>query len=319
MPRNADRISAFEDKNPSSKVADMSVKRFLVVVNPRGGTRRGVAILDSVKSVFVGAGAELDVRVTTHAGHAKEIAGAVNLETYDGFCVVGGDGTIHEAVGGLMQRDDPSSIPLGIIPGGTGNSVLQHLACVEPLEAARRIVAGDIQPLDVMRVSTANEVTFCVNIVGWGAVADINVTAERLRILGTSRYTLAALSHVLRAKRYHAKLMLDDKTVEGDFVFVIACNTKFTGKGMKLAPHADISDGKIDVVVVHRASRWQAIMMLNKAYDGSHVSMPCVEYHQVRSFSIKSESQDLLNLDGEMKCTTPVSTEVMRHALRVFV
>jgi len=278
-----------------------------------------VAILESVKPVFVAAGVELDIRVTTHVGHAKEIAAGVNLDSYDGFCVVGGDGTIHEAVGGLMQRDSPSSIPLGVIPGGTGNSVLQHLECVEPREAARRIVAGDVQPLDVMRVSTANEITYCVNMVGWGAVADINVTAERLRALGTSRYTLAALSHVLRAKRYHAKLMLDEKTVQGDFAFVIACNTKFTGKGMKLAPHADISDGKMDVVVVHRASRWQAIRLLSKAYDGSHVSMPCVEYHQVRSFSIMSESRDLLNLDGEMKCTTPVSTEIMPGALRVFV
>jgi len=294
-------------------------KRFVVLVNPRAGTRRGVAVLESVKPVFVAAGAELDVRVTTHAGHAKEIARTVNLEAYDGFCVVGGDGTIHEAVGGLMQQDDPSSTPIGVIPGGTGNSVLQHLECVEPLEAARRIVAGDVKPLDVMRVSTANEVTYCVNIVGWGAIADINVTAERLRALGTPRYTVAALSHVLRAKRHHAKLVLDDKTIEGDFVFVIACNTKFTGKGMQLAPHADISDGKIDVVVAHHASRWQVLKMLNKIYNGSHVSLPCVEYHQVRSFSIKSESRDLLNLDGEMKCATPVSTEIMPGALRVFV
>jgi diacylglycerol kinase (ATP) len=296
-----------------------SAKRFVVVVNPRGGTRRGMAVLESVKPVFVAAGAELDVRVTTHAGHAKEIARTVNLEAYDGFCVVGGDGTIHEAVGGLMQQDDPSSTPLGVIPGGTGNSVLQHLECVEPLEAARRIVAGDVKPLDVMRVSTANEVTYCVNIVGWGAIADINVTAERLRALGTPRYTVAALSHVLRAKRHHAKLVLDDKTIEGDFVFVIACNTKFTGKGMQLAPHADISDGKIDVVVAHHASRWQVLKMLNKIYNGSHISLPCVEYHQVRSFGITSESRDLLNLDGEMKCATPVSTEIMPGALRVFV
>ena len=69
-----------------------SAKRFVVVVNPRGGTRRGVEVLESVKPVFVAAGAELDVHVTTHAGHAKEIARTVNLGAYDGFCVVGGDG-----------------------------------------------------------------------------------------------------------------------------------------------------------------------------------------------------------------------------------
>ena len=296
----------------------MPGRRFAVVVNPHGGLRRGLTVLEEVKPVFAAAGAELDVRETTHPGHAAELASTMDLDGCDGFCVIGGDGTIHEAVGGLMERKQPTSTALGIIPGGTGNSVLQHLDCSDPLEAARRIVAGNTQTLDVVRVTMGNDVAYCVNIIGWGAVVDINRSAERLRWLGPPRYAIAALTHILRAKRRRAKIVLDEKVIEDDFLLAVACNTKFTGKAMQLAPNAAIDDGKMDVVLVRRATRAQMLKLFKKVYDGSHLSLPCVEYHQVRSFGIEPACADSLNLDGELKGATPMSAEVMTGAMQVF-
>ncbi len=296
----------------------MATRNLVVVVNPRGGMRRGLAVLEEVKPVFAAAEAELDVHVTTCPGHAEELAKTIDLESSDGLCIVGGDGTIHEAVGGLMQRDSPVSTPLGIIPAGTGNTVLEHLQCSAPLEAARRIVAGKVLPLDVIRVTMGSDVAYCVSIVGWGAAVDINRTAERLRALGPPRYAVAAISHILRAKRRRARLVLDGRGVEDDLLFAVACNTRFTGKGMELAPNAEIGDGKVDVVVVRRASRLQMLKLFKRVFDGSHLSLNCVEYHQVRSFSIESDSVDLLNLDGELKGSTPAFAEIVPAALRVF-
>jgi diacylglycerol kinase (ATP) len=88
---------------------------------------------------------------------------------------------------------------------------------------------------------------------------------------------------------------------------------------MKLAPRAEIDDGKIDVVLVRRATRWQMLNLFNKVFDGSHLSLPCVEYHQVRSFSIAPVRVDCLNLDGELAGTTPMAAEVMPGAIRVVV
>ena len=83
------------------------------------------------------------------------------------------------------------------------------------------------------------------------------------------------------------------RTIEDEFLFVIACNPKFTAKGMKMAPRAEIGDGKIDVVMVRHASRLQMMKLFFKVFDGSHVSMDCVEYQQVRSFAIESEGREL--------------------------
>jgi sphingosine kinase len=296
----------------------MTARHFAVVVNPHGGTRRGLAVLEAVKPVFAASGAELDVRVTAAAGHAEEIAKTVHLAGCDGLCLIGGDGTIHEVVNGLLRRPDPVSTPLGVIPGGTGNSLAEHLKCSDALDAAQRIVAGHTRPLDVVRTTTENGVTYCVNIVGWGAAVDINRTAERLRMFGPPRYAAAALTHIVRARRRRAKVVLDGDVIEDDFLLVVACNTKFTGKGMLLAPNAETDDGKVDVVFVRRASRLEMLKLFHKVFDGSHLSLDCVEYRRVQSFGIESEGRDLLNIDGELKDATPVTGKMMAGALQVF-
>ena len=296
----------------------MTAKRFTVVVNPRGGTRRGPAVLEHVRPLFAAADATLDVHVTKHAGHAAELARSLDLTGVDGFCVVGGDGTIHEAVGGLMQRSDPAATPLGVIPGGTGNSVLEHLKCPSPDAAVRRILTGSAQPLDVVRVSMAQETVDCINIIGWGAVVDVNRTAERLRAIGPSRYAVAALQHILRPVPRRARLVLDGRVDEDAFLLAAECNTKYTGKRMLLAPDAELGNGTVDVVLVRRASRWQLLQMFRRVFDGSHVELPCVETHRVRSFAIEQEAGELLNLDGELKGRTPCSAKVLPGALRIF-
>lgn len=297
----------------------MNIRRLAVIVNPRGGKRNGLRVLERVRPIFHAAGVELEVHVTEHAGHASEIAKTLELHPFAGICAVGGDGTFHEVANGLMQRDEAVSIPIGIIPAGTGNSVAQHLQFDAPVEAAKRIIAGRFQPLDVVRVKLQDRVIYCVNIVGWGAVSDINLTAEKMRFMGPTRYTLAALRHILTPKMRRATLKLDDKTMTDDFLFVMACNTKYTGAGMKLAPEAEIGDGKIDVVVIRRVSRWQMLRLFMKVFDGSHVGMNCIEFHQVRSFSIQSDDGDQMNCDGEMKGNSPMTATLLPSALSVFV
>ena len=287
-------------------------------MNPRGGTRQGLAVLEQVKPVFDRAGAELDVHVSEYPGHATRIAQALDLAGYDGLCVIGGDGTVHEAVAGLMQRGEPVLPPLGLIPAGTGNTLHQEVQCANPLEAARRILAGRTCALDAARLTMRDRVVWCVDIIGWGAISDINRTAEKLRCLGSPRYALAALWWILRPKRRRARLVLDGQAFDDEFLFVIGCNVKSTGSGMILAPRAEIGDGKIDVVVLRNTSRAQMLKVFRKVFDGSHVSLPCIGYHQVRSFSIEYEGPEPLDLDGELKGSAPLSVEMVPGALRVF-
>lgn len=296
----------------------MDSKPFVVIVNPASGHRRGLEVLEQVRPIFTAADAELDVWRCDGPRHAMQLAGSLKLNDYDGCCVIGGDGTVHEVVNGLLSRGEEIPFPIGLIPAGSGNTLHLHQHGRDPVEAARIIVAGKTSPLDVARVVMGGDVVYCINIVGWSAVADINCLAEKLRFLGPIRYAVAALRFIVNPRRRFARLTLDGQSYDDEFVFVIGCNTKFTGNGMKLAPQAEINDGKIDVVVVRKASRLELLKLFRRVFDGSHVSMPCVEIHQVHSYAIELDDQEPLNLDGEATGRAPFSVEVLPTALRIF-
>jgi diacylglycerol kinase family enzyme len=193
-----------------------------------------------------------------------------------------------------------------------------HQGLRDPTEAVQKILAGESCPLDVARVTMQDQVIYCVNIIGWGLVVEINQRAERWRFLGPMRYALATLSFIYKPQRRSARLVLDDRVTEREFLFAMGCNTAFTGKGMNLAPKADLHDGLLDVVVVRQATRWQLLKLFKQVFDGSHLSLPCVEYYQVQRFAIESDTQAPLNLDGESIGSAPFVAEMLPSALRIF-
>lgn len=295
----------------------MTIQRLSVIVNPKGGRKRGLKVLESVKPIFANAAIDLNVHVTQRSGHAAEIAQSLDSESCDGICVIGGDGTFHEVVDGLMHREQPISLPLGIIPAGTGNTIAEHLGCKDPFDAARKIITGEQLPLDVVQVTLSDRTVYCVDLVGWGAVSAINSNAEKWRWMGPPRYSAATLWQILRSTRLRAKLILDGQAFDDEYLFAVACNPRFAGPGMMLAPHAELGDGKVDVVIVRNASRREMLRLFTKVFDGSHLDLKFVEYRQVRTFAIDSPTIDPLDLDGEMKGHTPMSAEVLPAALTI--
>lgn len=88
----------------------MTSRSLILAVNPQGGTKRGLGTLERVKPVFESAEVDLDIRETEYAGHAGDMINGMDLSGYDGFCLIGGDGTLHEVINGLLTRDDEKTI-----------------------------------------------------------------------------------------------------------------------------------------------------------------------------------------------------------------
>jgi len=290
-----------------------------MVVNPEGGLKKGLDILERVKPIFDKYDSELTVLETEFAGHAKEYAHDVDYSGYDGFCAIGGDGTMHEVINGMLNRSDGATLPIGLVTGGTGNSFMYDMDCLDPEEAAKRITQGQLRKIDVAKVDANGELYYAFNIVGWGLVTEAGELAEKLRWLGGIRYDVASILEVLKGKKRISKLILDDKTIEEDFVFILGCNTIHTGKGMKMAPFAKLDDGKIDLIIVRKASRLKLLRLFPKLFSGEHVKSPLVDYQQVNSFSIIPDEENGLTIDGELIGHTPVHVEMEPERINVLV
>ncbi len=296
----------------------MPSQHFLVIVNPASGHRRGREVLERVRPLFQAAGAQLDVRICERPRHAWELVATLDLMPYAGCCIIGGDGTVHEVVNGLLVRGEKIDLPLGLIPAGSGNTLHLHQGGHDVPESVRRILAGQTTALDVARVVTAGDTVYCINVVAWAAAVEINCLAEKLRLLGPIRYAVATLRFLVNPRPRPARLVLGADVIDGEFLLVVGCITKFTGNGMMLAPRAEIDDGLIDVVVVRQASRWELLQLFRKVFDGSHWDLPYVESHRVRRFAVEHDDQRPLNLDGESVGQAPFLVEMIQGALRIF-
>ncbi len=295
-------------------------KHLCFVVNPFGGKKKGPAIMQQIKPVFDAAGIAVDIIETQYSRHAWSIVQGLDPDKYDGICGVGGDGTLHELVNGLLTRPDNANIPIGMVPAGSGNSFLESLKCLDPIDAAQRITIGHTRPIDVAGVSRAGEKTvYACNIVGWGLVTDVMIEADKYRWMGGAQYTFASAIEVMKGKIRRGKLIVDGETIDEDYIFILGCNTPFTGRSMLMAPRAQLSDGHIDLVIVRKAPRSKILRLLPKVFDGSHVTSPLLEYRYVKEFEFYPEIDSQVNIDGELAGSTPIILKMIPRAFRLLI
>ena len=295
------------------------MKKLYLTVNPFGGHKKGPKILKEVIPLFDENNIQLNVIETEYAGHNKKIAMEVDMNGYDGFCCIGGDGTMSEVINGVMNRKDVNRFPLGLITGGTGNSFMHDINCLDPIEATKRIIDGKRRKIDIFSCKTPDKLFYGFNILGWGIPTDANLLADKMRWIGSQRYNLASILEVLSHRKRFARVSIDNNSIASDFAFIIGCNTIHTGKGMKMAPLARLDDGLIDLIIVRKVSRFKLLKLFPKVFAGNHISDPGVDYRQVKKFSILPEKDRQLNIDGEVLGTTPVEVEVLPQEIELMV
>jgi len=293
--------------------------KYITIVNPHGGKKLGLKILYKIKPIFEKANIELLIIETTFKGHAYEIANQLNLTQYDGLIGIGGDGTLHEIANGMFARTDGITIPIGMIPAGSGNSYMHDLKLIDPIKATNTIIEGKTKKVDIIKFKVNHITKYAMNLIGWGLVTDVGNMAEKFRWLGPSRYTILSIFEVLRYKSRSANLIIDGEKIKGDFTFIIACNSIHVGKGMKMAPKAKLDDGLLDLIIIKSgASRLRLLKVLPLLFTGEHINEPEVEYIQASNFSLLPQKDEILNIDGEILGKTPIEVNVLHKALEIF-
>ncbi len=290
------------------------------IVNPKGGVGDNESLAKRATEWLAEHGIESKVWLTTRAGHAREMVREMEWRKDDAVCGIGGDGTMYELVNGMMGRPEGGRVPLGLLPGGTGNSFLHDLDDLDPSNLIEKIARGERRRIDLFQVKVSGTVRYGFNIVGWAMFSTANQLAERLRCLGRRRYDAAALVQILRNRSIPGRLCMDDgEALEAEFTLMAIANTMHTGEGMKLAPKARIDDGMLDIIVVEKRSRRALIRLFSKLGSGRHVDEPGVRYEQVTRVRLQTEATIPLNIDGELVGSGPFEVQVLPGALEVLL
>lgn len=297
----------------------MSIDRFYVVLNPTAG--RGAAA--RVRAVLARemAGAEHVVAETSARGEAAELAEAAARGGWPAVVAVGGDGTVHEVVNGLMRAaGDGDPAALGILPVGSGND-FARLAGVsaDPVQALRGIVAGVWRQVDVGSVNGR----WFSNGVGIGLDARVAIEVDRRRRFRGLAMYLHALSNVLRVySPPRMRVEIDGQAAgDGPMTLVTVGNGGRHGGGFWICPDARIDDGVLDVCMCDGLGTLGILRFLPQVLRGTHTGASCVRMRQAHRVRVTSPDPLPVHADGEIVAEDAheVSIEIHPGRLRVLV
>ncbi|MFL5782390.1 MAG: diacylglycerol/lipid kinase family protein [Thermoleophilaceae bacterium] len=287
-------------------------RRLAVIVNPTAGAGRALAALPRIRAELERLGADHHVVETTSADHAREEATAAR-ERGETVGALGGDGLVGTLAGRLCGGDSP----LAVLPGGRGNDLARVLGIpTEPEAAARVAVEGVEHAIDVPNVDGAS----FVGIASCGFDSDANRIANEAKVVrGNLVYLYAALRALAAWKHATFKVVVDGEEHSVTGFSVIVANSKAYGGGMYVVPHAELDDGKLDVVLPHAGSKLGLLAMMPKFFKGTHVDDPRINFLIGEEIEVSADRPFAVYADGDPIGELPVRIRVARRALRVLV
>lgn len=293
--------------------------RLAIILNPAAAHRRAGKLLPAIKHFFDERNVAAEIFQTEYRGHGVILTSQLPFDQYDGLVAAGGDGTLFEVVNGYFQNSSTRRIPLGILPIGTGNAFIRDM---EPpvndwQEAAALICQNRPRKVDVGRFITEGQTYYYLNILGLGFVADVGLTAHKLKLFGNFAYTLGVIWRTVFLKTFQLSITLDGRREEREDIFVEISNSRWTSNFL-MAPRAQIDDGLLDVTLVRKLSRRRLLQCFPKIFTGEHITMPEVDQFQVRKVIIQTSLPKILTPDGELLGSTPLEVECLPQALEVF-
>jgi sphingosine kinase len=308
--------------------------RLAIVLNPASGRKQGRKIWQEVAPVFEKGYCEFYIRETTKSGELIEIISNLDLDRLDGLVIIGGDGTIYEALNGLLHRGETETkkmpIPIGVIPGGTSNglakSILERAGeLYDPIGAAFLIVRGRIGTIDLVTVKQQDRYFYSILSFAWGLIGDVDLESDRLRFLGTLKTDIYVLIRLLFLRTYRGKLSLfeaagEKREIDAEFILLWAMNVPWAAYNLHTAPRASLDDGTIDLLAIRAGtSRWLILWAFIQLARGKHIELPYIEYYKVRGFHLEPEqNRGVIAVDGEAIPCLPTTIEVSQGSGRIF-
>jgi diacylglycerol kinase (ATP) len=289
-------------------------------VNPIAGRGRAGRRLQRIKTLFAESGVAISVIESRSAGDIETaVAESVNAGARK-VVVAGGDGSVHEAVNGILRVGSNAS--LGIVPTGTGNDFAKACGVPPAWEHATRLLTERLAagaPTRAIDVGRMNDRYFA-NVAGIGFDAKVTRIAESIRWpIGNFVYLLAIL-RCLYDGIVTPELVIhsEDDTWRGPVTLVSISNGPWAGGIFHIAPMANNADGVLDLLFAKPVSKTRIFSLLPKLMQGRHTNEPEIVHQAVRTLTITAAAAVESHLDGEVQPPqTQFEIEVLPAALNL--
>jgi YegS/Rv2252/BmrU family lipid kinase len=287
-------------------------RSFVLLANPAAGGGRALKALPAVMAELDSLGASHRTVTTRSSDHAAEEAAKAATEG-DTVAALSGDGLLRPIAGALKDTE----AALALIPCGRGNDFARVLGVPrDPARAARLAVLGDERMLDVASVDH----TPYVGIASLGFDSEANRIANEAKLVkGNAVYLYAALRALAAWKPASFTVTVDGERHELTGYSVAVGNSRAYGGGMLLLPHAELDDGKLDVLMISHYPKLSALRGLAKVFKATHLDSPYFTLARGSEVEVESNRPFVVYADGDPIGATPATMRVEARCLRVIV
>lgn len=306
--------------------------KWLMIVNPSSASNATAGTWIESKRILMAGGIDVDDVQTAYKGHAIELAGDAAAKGFRRFIAVGGDGTIHEVMTGLLRYSDESGVDLGeftlaVLPYGTGNDWIRTAGVPADMnEAATCIVRGNTAREDIVRLTLPTG-TFCMaNVSGVGLDADACVRTNALKAKGYKGgilYKLMTAIALFTKKLRRVEIICDDQTVyKGRLFSAVIANGIYRGGGVhQNAPGTGWDDGILDVSILPDVNKLKATILMLHALGGDFAAQKGIISRRFRKMAVipLEGAPDNVESDGEVPGTLPLFVELTGQQINIIV
>ena len=307
----------------------MGTPRVRVILNPRAASGAALGKVGDIEASLRRYELPGEIVLTRARGHASELARAATLDGVEVIAVVGGDGTLNEVMQAYVgPTGEPVSGPdVALIPCGTGGDFKRTLGMSGAIdEAVARIRHGTRRPIDlgICRLTApggGDAIRAFVNVlgVGLGGQVDAVVNDSPKWLGGRASFFLGTLRAMAAYRNASVRVKVDGALFyEGPVVNVAIANGRFFGAGMMIAPHADPSDGRFEVVVMGDLSKREVLALTAKVYKGAHLAAEGIRVasgSRIEVEALHPWATVLIDADGEQPGKLPVRVTLAKAAL----
>jgi diacylglycerol kinase (ATP) len=298
-------------------VTRREIGKVTALTNPASGHGAAMRAAQTAIARLRQRGVEVVEIIGDDAQDARYLAAAALERGTDALMVTGGDGVVSNALQVLAGTD----IPLGIVPAGTGNDHARefHIPTTDPGAAADIVADGCTETIDLGRIRDSNGVDkWFGTVAATGFDSLVTDRANRMSWPhGRLRYYLAMLAELSQLRLLPFRLVIDGtREIDADITLAAFGNTRSYGGGMLICPHADPTDGLLDITMAHSASRTKLVRLFPTVMKGTHIDLDEVTTARAKSVFVECPGINVY-ADGDFACPLPAEISVVPAALQI--
>ena len=298
----------------------------VLIANPNAGRGAAAKALPRIESVLNQANLAYRIVRTTHPGHATEAARQALSDGERYLVAVGGDGTVHEVVNGMVKDGGPvaADAVLGVVAAGSGCDFVRSFGLPgDAAQAAARLAGDRVRTIDVGTVTCADGADQVLRQHRRGRPGRRGGGQGRRaqgdsRFLGGARYAAGFWLTLPRFRPATVRLDANGQYRAWRAFNVVVANCRFYGGGMQISPNSDPGDCLLDILVM-TGPKSDSFTTLPKVYKGAHLPHRNIAELRAAQLSIEAEPGFQVEADGELLGMTPASFGIIPGAIRLKV